>query len=257
MAPEEERRGGLESGEGDFEGRDLLVGRPGGAGGRSTADAAATPPATAAASPHPHVHDDAIREILSTVRTTAARIDALQGASDPEHEPAEARALGEAAAALKTQGKALDKRLRTTGGQAEATARATAEMKQAATALDNSLRIHAENMTRMTEGPWWRQWRLGLAIAAASFVFFVLGAVLQREADVVSLGDPHHEWNRFVAERYAPTLAACASRARQHDEAIRCQMRVDPAWDMTIPLHPDVNLEKVLPDEDFDTTTDR
>ena len=77
MVPEGERRAGPESVEGDFEGRDLLVGRRGGAEGRSTADTATTSPATAAASPRPHAHDDAIREILETVRATAARIAAL------------------------------------------------------------------------------------------------------------------------------------------------------------------------------------
>ena len=294
MAPEGERRGGPESGEGDFKGRDLLVGRRGGAAGRPVANAAATPPATAAASPRPRAHDNAIREILETVRATAARIEALEETPGPEHETTEvlarqtaaltqavedardalakaaelaarrdgqesagAKALADAAAALKTQGEALDQRLRATGEQAEAAAQATAEMKQAATALDNSLRIHAENMTRMTKGPRGRQWRFGLTIATASFVFFVLGVVLPRETDVVSPDDPHHEWNRFVAERYAPTLAACASRARQYDEAVRCQMRVDPLRELTIPLYPDVSLSEVSPDEDFYTTTDR
>ena len=293
MAPEGERRGGPESGEGDFEGRDLLVGRRGGAAGRSTADAAATPPATAAASPRLHAHDDAIREILSTVRAIATRIAALHDVPGPEHETAEAlaretaaltravedargtlaeaaelatrrdgqesagaKALAEAAAALKTQGKALDEHLRAADRQAEAAAQATAEMKQAATALDNSLRIHAENMTRMTEGPWWRQWRFGLAIAAASFVFFVLGAVLQGETDVISLGDPHHEWNDYVAEHYAPILAACTSRARHHDRIVKCQLHVGPARGWTVPLHPDVNLEKMPPDEIPDLETD-
>ena len=35
MAPEEERRGRPESGKGDFEGRDLLVGRPEGGEGQA------------------------------------------------------------------------------------------------------------------------------------------------------------------------------------------------------------------------------
>ena len=68
------------------------------------------------------VHDDAIREILETVRATAARIDALQdGAAEAGRVPAEG------VAALKTQGEALDKRLRATGTLAEATARQTKE----------------------------------------------------------------------------------------------------------------------------------
>ena len=290
MAPEEERLGGPEAGKDAFEGRDLLVGRPEGAEGRTAAGATQPPPA--ATSPRPHAHDDAIREILETVRATAARIDELRDVPGPgpEHEAAEAlaretaaltqavedargtlaeaaelatrrdgqesagaKALAEAAAALKTQGAALDKRLRAADRQAEAAAQATAEMKQAATALDNSLRIHAENMTRMTEGPRWRRWLTGLGIAAASFVFFVLGAVLQREAGVVSFGDPRDEWNRFVAEHYAPTIAACASEARTDNVIIGCRLRIRPLLDVTIPLYPDVILTDVPPEERGDS----
>ena len=162
MAPDEERRGYPESGKGDFEGRDLLVGRPeGAAAGRPTAGAGKTSPA--ASSPQPGAHDDAIREILETVRATAARIDALQDAPGPEQETAEAlaretaaltqavedargalakaaelaarrdgtaeatRVLAEGAAALRAQGEALDKSLHATGRLAEATARQAKE----------------------------------------------------------------------------------------------------------------------------------
>ena len=292
MAPEEERRGGPESGKGDFDGRDLLVGRPEGGAGRPTAGAAGT--SQEPTSPHPDAHDDVIREILETVRATAARIDALENAPGPADETADAlaretaaltqavedargalakaaelaarrdgqasagaRALAEGAAALKTQGEALDKRLRATGRQAAAAAEGVAEMKQTATALNSSLRIHAENLFRINQNQRWRPWLIGPGIAAASFVFFVLGAVVQRETDVVSFGDPRHEWNEHVVERYAPTLAACASRARLHEQAIRCYLHVDPSWDMTVPLYPDVNLEKVPPDEDPDPEAER
>ena len=40
MAPEENRRGAPESGKSEFDGHDLLVGRPEGAEGRSAAGAA-------------------------------------------------------------------------------------------------------------------------------------------------------------------------------------------------------------------------
>ena len=155
------RPSGPESAEDEFEGRDLLVGRPEGAEGRPTAVAARTPPA--ATSPQPDAHDEAIREILATVRALAARIDALQDAPGPELETAEAlaretaaltqavedargalakaaelaarrdgaaeaaRVLAEGVAALKTQGEALDKRLHATGRLAEATARQAKE----------------------------------------------------------------------------------------------------------------------------------
>ena len=159
MAPEGERRGNPESGKGDFDGRDLLVGRPEGAEDRPTASAAQAPPA--AMSQQPDAHDDAIREILATVQAMAARIDALQDTPEPAHETTEAlahetaaltqavedargalakaaelpaqrdgqasagaRALAEGAAALKTQGEALDERLRASGLQADVVKRA-------------------------------------------------------------------------------------------------------------------------------------
>lgn len=110
--------------------------------------APAPPPVT---SPQPAANDDAraeaLREILAKVRSTAARIDALQDETGPEHESAQAlvretaaltqaaadargalanaadltasrdgaaeaaRVLAGAAAALKTQGEALDQRV--------------------------------------------------------------------------------------------------------------------------------------------------
>ena len=162
---------GRESGEDALDGRDLLVGRPEGAEGRSPAAHAKTapkpsapPPAT---SPQPAEHDDArdnaMQEILETVRATAAHIDALQDTSAPTDEMAEtlaretaalnkavgdargalaratelaagrdgaaeaARSLAGTVAELKAQGEALDKSLHETGRLAEATARQAKE----------------------------------------------------------------------------------------------------------------------------------
>ena len=304
MAPEGERRGGPESGEGDFEGRDLLVGRRGGAAGRSTADAAATPPATAAASPRPHAHDDAIREILETVR--AARIDTLQDEQRPEHETAEAlaretaaltqavedargalakaaelaarpdgaaeaaRTLAESVAALKAQGEALDKRLRAAGtqaqanarqaketaGHAEAAAQGMTELKGAATALDSRLRTHAEVILRIADRHRWRPWLVGLSLAAASFVFLVVGVVLQRATDVASLGDPHHEWNDYVVEHYAPLLGICASKARLEDRLIACRLEIEPSLDVTVPFYPGGTVRVEPSEGEFDPTAE-
>ena len=291
MAPEEERDG-PESGKGDFDGRDLLVGRPEGAEGRRSAGAAQASPA--ATSPQPGAHDDAIREILATVQATAARVDALQDAAVPEHETAEAlaretgaltqavedargalakaaelaarrdgqasagaRALAEGAAALKTQGEALDKRLRATGRQAAAAAEGMNEMKQTAMALDSNLRALAEDILRVNQDRRRRLWLTGLAIAAASFVFFVLGAVLQRETDVVSFGDPRHAWNEHVVEHFAPLLAACAAKARLEDKPIGCPLTIYPTREVAIPFPPDVTLTELPPDEDSDPTADR
>ena len=306
MAPTNERRGGPESGKGEFDGRDLLVGRPEGAEGRAVASAAG--PAQAASSSQPATQDAAIREILETVRATAVRIDALQEAPGPEHETAEAlaretaalkqavedargtlaeaaelaaqqdgqataeaQALAKSVAALKAQGEALDKRLRATGtqaranarqakettGQAEAAAQSIAEMKEAAATLDSRLRTHAEEVLCAAQRQRWRPWVTGLAIGAASFVFFVVGAVLQRETDVVSFGDPRHEWNEHVVEHFAPLLAACATKARLEDKPIGCPLTIYPTRQVAIPFPPDVTLTKVPPEEASDHTADR
>ena len=131
------------------------------------------------------------------------------------------------------------------------------DMNQSATALGDQLRSLRNDLSRIADRLRWRYWRFGLAVAAASFVFFALGAVLQREANIMSFGDPRYAWNDFVAEHYAPTLAACTSRARQLDEFVRCQMHVGPTPELTVPLYPDVGLTKVPPEEEFDGTTDR
>ena len=97
----------------------------------------------------------------------------------------------------------------------------------------------------------------GLGIAAASFVFFVLGAVLQGETDVMSLGDPHHEWNDHVVEHFAPLLAACASKARLEDKPIGCPMTIYPTREVAIPFPPDVTLTESPPEDDSDPTAER
>ena len=290
MAPTK-RPDSPESGQDDFEGRDLLVGRPEGAvEDRPAAEAADVPPATptphpAEPPPQPNAHDDAIAEILATVRATAARIDALQDEPGPGHETAEAlaretaaltqavtdargaltkvaelasrrdgatetaRALAGVAAALKTQGEALDKRLHATGYQSEMAAETTAELKKVATSLESNLRIHATNMFRINQDRRWRPLLIGLAIGAASFVFFALGLVLQRETDFVSFGDPRDAWNQHVVEHFAPLLAPCASMARMKDKPIECRLTIRPTREVTIPVYPKANLITVPPEE--------
>ena len=58
----------------------------------------------------------------------------------------------------------------------------------------------------------------------------------------MSLGDPRHEWNNFVAEHCAPTIAACASQARLNDEPVLCGMIIDLLPELTVPCYPDVVL---------------
>lgn len=226
MAPEHGKRGRSNSEVDTFEGHDLLVGRPERAKGSPAAKVGTAPPA--ALSPKPSAHNDAIAEILATVRATASRIDALQDARGPEHGAAEAlaretaaltqavadargalakatelagrqdgaaeavRALAQGIAALKAQGEALDRSLHNTGRLAEAaarqakengwqsevTAQGIAEMNRKARLLQSSLRVHVENITRFDNAQRLRFWLTVLAMAAASFGFFTLGALL-------------------------------------------------------------------------------
>ena len=294
MAREEDGRGGPESSKGDFDGRDLLVGRPEGAKVRPTAEPPQPSPAPPPpASPPPDPHDDAIREILETVRATAARVDAIQEGPGAENETAQAlaretaaltqavagargaltkaaelaarrdgtadaaRALAGTAAALKTQGEALDQRIHATDRQSAVAAHSMEDLNQSARALNDQLRNLGNDLLRISDRLKWRHWRFGLAVAGASFVFFVLGAVLQRETDVVSFGDPRRAWNEFVAEHYAPTIAACASEARTDNVIIGCRLRIHPSLDVTIPLYPDVILTDVPPDEQGDPEAER
>ena len=289
MAPEGEGRVDTLSGKHDFDGRDLLVGRPEGAAvRRQSAEDPQTveaPPPPETPAPWPDAHDAAIREILETVRAMAARIDALQHTPGPEHDTAEALAretealrqvvgdargalakakelatrqdsaaeaaqvLAKGVAMLKAQGEALDQRLQVTGQQAnqtgwqaETVAQGIKEMMPAARSLESSLRIHTENMSRINRDHRRRRWLTGLAIGAASFFFFAIGLVLQRETDFVSFGDPRDAWNDHVEEHFTPTLAACASKARLNDEPVLCSMIVDPMQEMTVPYYPDVVL---------------
>ena len=84
----------------------------------------------------------------------------------------------------------------------------------------------------------------------------MLGAVLQRETDVVSFGDPRHEWNDYVVEHYAPLLGICASKAQLEIETVRCRVHVDPPLDVAIPLYPGI-LATAPSEGEFDPTTDR
>ena len=287
MALKGEGRGGPETGKGDFDGCDLLVGRSSreasdGPGAEAPQTGEVPPPP---ASPQPDSHDVAIAEILATVQTIASRLDALQEVSGPEDERAEAlaretaalsqavqdarhaltkaeelaarqdgaaeaaRILDQGVAALRAQGEALDQRLQATGQQAnqtgwqaETVAQGIKEMMPAARSLESSLRIHTENMSRINRDHRRRRWLTGLAIGAASFVFFAIGLVLQRETDFVSFGDPRDAWNDHVEEHFTPTLAACASKARLNDEPVLCSMIVDPMQEMTVPYYPGVVL---------------
>ena len=87
--------------------------------------------------------------------------------------------------------------------------------------LKDQLRAVGNDLSRILDRLRWRHWRFGLAVARSSFVSFAVGAVQQREANVMSFSDPRSAWNDFVMEHYFPKLATCTSRARQPDE-FRC-----------------------------------
>ena len=196
--------------------------------------------------------EDACGSLAKTAQLAARR---------EEKASSEARVLSEGVAALKTQSDALDERIRATGEQAEAAAslvkvsagqaKTAAEgvtrLKDTAEALESSLNDHVNTVSRASKRLRWRPWLTALAFGAASFIFFVVGALLQRETGVVSLGDPRHEWNQFVAERYARTIAACASEARADNVIIGCRLRIHPTLDVTIPFYPGVRLTDVPP----------
>ena len=124
------------------------------------------------------------------------------------------------------------------------------DLQETAKGMDNTLRahaeslgVHAENMLRINRNHRLRPLRTGLAIGVASFVFFVLGAVLQVEVDVLSLGDRYHEWNDHVMEHYAPTLALCAMRATSAEKAGTCRIDIEPVPEITIPYsYPELRL---------------
>ena len=283
MASERKKCNNAKIGVAEFDGRDLLVGRPEEGKGRPRISAAKSP--VGAKSPQPDAPDDAIAEILETVRATAARIDALQDETGPAHETAKelaretaaltqsvtdargalaeaaelaarrdgaaeaARTLAQGTAALNAQGEALDKRLHATGYQAEMAAETTAELKKVATSLESNMHIHAKNMFRINQDRRWRPLLTGLSIGAASFVFFALGLVLQRETDFVSFGDPRDAWNQHVVEHFAPLLAPCASMARMKDKPIECRLTIRPTREVTIPVYPKANLISAPPEE--------
>ena len=213
---------------------------------------------------------EALAHAVENARGTLAETAGF-AARREEQASSGARVLTEGVAALDTRGKALDKLTRLTGQQAEATARRVNEsalqaeavtqgmagLKETAEALDGSLRIHAKNMSRFNQKQRWRPWLTGLAIGAASFVFFAVGAVLQRETDVVSFGDPRHEWNEHVVEHFAPLLAACAAKARLEDKPVGCPLTIVPTRVVAIPLYTDVILTDVAPEELPDLTLDQ
>ena len=49
-----------------------------------------------------------------------------------------------------------------------------------------------------------------------------------------------HEWNAYVAKRYASPIAYCAAKAKLGGEAVVCHLKVVPPADVAVPFHPAV-----------------
>ena len=196
----------------------------------------------------------ALTQAVENARGKLAEAAELAARRDGEGSAA-ARALTEGVAALKAQGEALDKRLSAAGKQTAAAAEGMHEMKQAATVLESRLRTLGKDIVGVSRRLRWRPWLMGLAIGAASFVFFVLGAVLPREIDVVSSGDPRLEWNDYVVEHYAPLVGNCASKARLEDRLIACRLEIEPSLDVTVPFYPGGTVRAEPSEGEFDPTT--
>ena len=168
-----------------------------------------------------------------------------------------ARVYTEGVAALTKQGELLDRRLDSTGQQAQSAAQVLNEMTQAAESLNNRLGSLAESIPREIRDRRWRRWLRNLTLATAAIVMFTLGALAQRETFIFTLGSTRHEWNAFVIERYAPMLAACASKAWTDRTPIRCVMSVDPSVPVAVPLDPTIELKDVSPEGLYDPEAER
>ena len=146
-----------------------------------------------------HGHETAValaRETVALSQAAAGARGALAKAAElaarQDGSAEAARVLAQGIAALKMQGEALGKSLHETARLAEATARQAkendwqsevtaqgiAEMDRTTRLLQSSLRVHVENMTRFDNSQRLRFWLTALAMAAASFGFFTLGALL-------------------------------------------------------------------------------
>ena len=180
-----------------------------------------------------------------------------------EQASSEARVLSEGVAALDTRVNALDEFIRATGEQAEASAllvdvsagqakraaEGVTRLKDTAEALQGSLNDHVKAVSRASKRLRWRPWLTALAFGAASFIFFVVGALLQSETDVVSFADPHRDWNELVAGHFAPMIATCVTHARKHDQKIRCRLPIYPSPGLRIPVYVDLPLAKPAPEQ--------
>ena len=195
-------------------------------------------------------------QAVKAARDSLAKTEAL-AARWEETASSEASVLSQDVAALKKENAALgnyigeahtlaykvNEQLHTAMSERKAVYDSKIDFQETAKGMADNLRVHAEslgvhaeNMLRINRDHRLRPLRIGLALGAASLVFFLLGTVLQAEVDVLSLGDEYREWNDHVLEHYAPTLALCAMRATSAKKAGRCPIEIEPVPEITIPF---------------------
>ena len=279
MAQRDKNGGSQAPGEAGFEGRDLLIGRPEPSAPDGKVDAGSGTPAPRASSERAEADDNLSREVLTGLAEIQAELKSLKATSESEHKaagalardvaalrqsveeargaPAEAaelaagrdgeaaaaaRVLSEGEAALTAQGEALDRRLEETDRRAETAARALDEMNEAAKGFAKRLGFLSDSISRELANRRRRRWMAGLALTAVAMAAFPLGALVQRETFFLTLGDPRHEWNAFVIERYAPLFAACASKAWTTRKDVNCVLTVNAFLPVAVPLAPNIGL---------------
>ena len=289
MAERSRRGGGRRSGASELEGRDLLVGRseqaadPGEAA-RSGRGSSATAGAEADAA-----QDATLAQILDRLRVMKARLDVLQAAPEasdeatvalkraqaqldqavqeargqlaaaavPDAKRAQevataAKLLVDGAAALKEQAGAVERRLEASREHETNVKQVVDALEERSGRLDSGVGALERELERRTASRRRRAALAGGVLVATAAVAFVGGAVVQRETGFATLGDPRHAWNAHVVARYAPHLAACASKARVDDMVVRCVVRFEPGLAVTAPVYPGRQLKRVASGEEDD-----
>ena len=256
--------------DGNLEGRDLLLGRPEGAGraqpGVSSRSAEELTRAAeqlrqavedlrsatrerdeelfrkileAAQAAQPD--EELLRELLEALRTFRARTG-RPGALAEDALKAHVRELGEHVlaahrAADAATGAVVAFRTQTVAAREafEETARRVgtdvAGLREASAKYERAARAASEEVLRRLRSL--RPWRPWLAVpgaVAAAAGVLFLGALAQREFGVMD--DLRHEWNGYVANRYGAPIAVCAAKAKLDGEAVVCRLNVVPPANM-------------------------
>ena len=271
------RRGGRSlSGRGNFDGRDLLVGRPERAADSGAPDA-------------PDPEAETIAHLLATLRRMQARLDVLQagpeaseaaalalasareqlnqsvqdargalaaaaapGAKRKHDEAVSAKLLIDGARALEDQAAGIEKRLEKAREQERAVTGVVETMRDTAGRIDAGLGLLEREVERRAAVRRRRGWAAGAVLASTAAAALVAGAVVQRETGVLTLGDPRHAWNAYVAAHYAPLLASCAGKAVVDHRSVNCRIVVTPPRAVTVPVYPRGGLAPAPPAEEFD-----